>query len=95
MPAFIDLRFYLSDAKSSFYFLINYGMLIKIKNGTKNGNMANLGFGYKIPLNEKRLILVTDLSYSYKAISNDCLSIRNFESYFLMKGAFLSLGFIL
>lgn len=94
MPAFLDLRLYLTDGKGSPYAFINYGTLIEIKNGTKNGNMANLGFGYKLPLNEKRLMIVTDISYSYKAISNDGLSIRRSASYIMMKGVFISLGVI-
>lgn len=94
MPIFLDLRLYITDGKGSPYVLINYGTLIAIENGTKNGNMANLGFGYKIPLNEKRFIMVTDVSYSYKAISNDGLSIRRSESYIMMKGVFFSLGIL-
>ncbi|WP_296384638.1 hypothetical protein [Winogradskyella sp.] len=94
LPAFLDLRAYFSDGKGSPYVFINYGTLIKIENGTNNGNMANLGFGYKIPLNNKRFIIVADLSYSYKAISNDGLSIRRSESYTMLKGTFFSLGVI-
>jgi len=95
MPAFLDLRFYFNDGKGSPYVFVDYGTLVKIENGTNNGNMANLGFGYKIPLNDKRFIIVTDLSYSYKAVSNDGLSIRRSESYIVFKGIFMSLGIIL
>ncbi|WP_435131843.1 hypothetical protein [Formosa sp. A9] len=94
LPAFLDLRAYFNDGLSSPYLYTNFGTLIKIEGGKNNGTIFNFGFGYKFPLNENRLIFVSDLSYSYKTISNDGLSIRNSESYSSLKGAMLSIGIL-
>lgn len=95
LPAFLDLRFYFNDGISSTYLYIDYGTLVKVENGRNNGTIANIGIGYKFPLNKKRFVIVTDLSYSYKTISNDGLSIRKSESWTQIKGVMLSLGIIL
>ena len=94
MPLFFDIRGYLSDSLESLYLFTNYGTLVKIKNGTRNGNTFNIGLGYKIPLNKNRFTIVTDISYSYKAVSNDGKSIRNSIDYTRLKGTMLSIGVI-
>lgn len=94
LPAFLDLRAYLNDGAASPYIYADYGTLIKVEGGKNNGTIFNFGLGYKIPLNQKRLMVVTDLSYSYKTISNDGLSIRKSESWTQVKGIMLSLGII-
>jgi hypothetical protein len=94
LPIFLDFRVYFNDDIGSPYLFTDYGTLVKIENGTNNGTIFNIGFGYKLPLNEKRLTIVTDISYSYKSISNDGLSIRKSESWTQIKGIMLSLGII-
>lgn len=94
LPIFIDLRAYFIDGKSSPYIYTDYGTLVKIEGDKNNGTIFNIGVGYKFPLNNNRVILVTDLSYSYKTISNDGLSIRKSESWTQIKGTMLSLGII-
>ena len=94
LPIFLDLRFYFNDGISSPYLFTDYGTLVKVENGKNNGTIFNIGFGYKLPLNNKRLMIVTDLSYSYKSVSNDGLSIRKSESWTQIKGIMLSLGVI-
>lgn len=94
LPLFLDLRAYFIDAKASPYLYMDYGVLAKIEGGKNNGSIFNIGVGYKFPINQNRLILVTDLSYSYKTISNDGLSIRTSESWTQIKGTMLSLGII-
>jgi len=95
LPLFFDLRTYFQDAKSSPYIYMDIGSLIPVKNGTKRGNMFNIGLGYKQPfLHKDRWIMVTDISYSYKAISNDGLSIRTSESWMMYKGVMLGIGII-
>jgi hypothetical protein len=95
LPIFLDLRVYFNDGISSPYLFTDYGTLAKIENGTNNGTIFNIGIGYKLPLNKKRFTIVTDISYSYKTISNDGLSIRKSESWTQIKGIMLSLGIIL
>ena len=95
LPAFLDLRFYFDDSISSTYLYIDYGSLIKVESGKSNGTIANIGIGYKLPLNKKRFVIVADLSYSYKTISNDGLSIRKSESWVQIKGVMLGFGIIL
>ena len=95
LPIFLDLRTYFNDAKASAYLFLNYGTLTKVENGINNGTIFNVGIGYKFPINSKRLIIVTDLGYSYKSISNDGLSIRRSESWTQVKGIILSVGVIL
>ncbi|MEM9680579.1 MAG: hypothetical protein AAF901_09670 [Bacteroidota bacterium] len=92
IPLYIDFRGYLTDGLGSPYAFVDYGTLIKIKNGPQNGNMFNVGIGYKVPLNQSRFIIVGDLSYSYKAVSNDGEPIRTSESYVRLKGIMLSVG---
>jgi hypothetical protein len=94
LPIFLDLRTYFNDGKASPYLYIDYGALAKVENGINNGSIFNIGVGYKLPINKNRLIIVTDLGYSYKAISNDGLSIRNSESWTQVKGMILSIGII-
>ena len=94
LPIFLDLRAYFNDAKSSPYLYTDYGILAKVENGKNNGTIFNIGVGYKFPINKDRFIIVTDLSYSYKTISNDGLSIRRSESWTQIKGTMLSLGII-
>lgn len=94
LPIFLDLRGYLNDGESSLYAFIDYGVLAKVENGKNNGTIANIGIGYKIPLNRKRFMIVTDISYSYKTISNDGLSINKSKSWTQIKGTMLSLGVI-
>lgn len=67
----------------------------KSKTEKNNGTIFNIGLGYKIPLNKKRFTIITDLSYSFKTISNDGLSLRKSESWSQLKGIMLSLGIIL
>lgn len=92
LPIYLDVRGYLTDGLGSPYVYLNYGTLIKIENGPQNGNMFNIGLGYKVPLNDNRFVIVADIGYSYKAISNDGRSIRDSESYTMLKGMVLSLG---
>jgi hypothetical protein len=92
LPIYIDIRGYLTDGLGSPYVYLNYGTLIKIQNGPQNGNMFNIGLGYKVPLNEDRFIIVGDIGYSYKAVSNDGKSINDSESYTMLRGLVLSLG---
>ncbi|WP_299364820.1 hypothetical protein [Winogradskyella sp.] len=93
LPVYLDLRGYFNDALTSPYAFLNYGTLVKIENGPKNGNMFNIGVGYKLPLNDdSRFVLVGDIAYSYKAVSNDGESIRNSNSYVRLKGVMLSIG---
>jgi len=94
LPIYLDVRGYLTDGLGSPYAYLNYGTLVKIKNGPKNGNMFNIGLGYKIPLNDNRFVIVSDVGYSYKAVSNDGKSINDSESYTMLKGMMLSLGVI-
>lgn len=94
LPIFLDLRAYFNDGKSSPYLYLDYGALAKVENGINNGTIFNIGIGYKLPLNKKRLIIVTDLSYSYKTISNDGLSINKSESWAQIKGTMISLGIL-
>lgn len=95
LPAFLDLRVYLNDEESSMYLYTDIGSLIKIENGTKRGTMFNIGLGYKLPINKKRLMIVTDLSFCFKKISNDGERIRTSDNTILTKGIMLSLGVIL
>lgn len=90
----MDLRTYFNDGKSSPYLYTNYGTLVKIEGGKNNGAIFNIGVGFKFPLNKNRFIMVTDISYSYKTISNDGLSIRRSESWTQIKGTMLSLGIL-
>jgi len=94
LPIYLDVRGYLTDGLGSPYVYLNYGTLIKIQNGPRNGNMFNIGLGYKIPLNDNRFVIVSDIGYSYKAVSNDGKSINDSESYAMLKGMVLSLGVI-
>ena len=94
LPVFLDLRAYFNDDQSSPYLFTDIGTLAKIENGTNNGTIFNIGVGYKYPLNMDRFIIVTDLSYCSKTISNDGLSIRKSESWTQIKGTMLSLGII-
>ncbi|QFZ53741.1 hypothetical protein FEZ18_02420 [Oceanihabitans sp. IOP_32] len=94
LPIFLDLRTYFNDGKSSPYLYTNYGTLVKIEGGKNNGAIFNIGVGFKFPLNKNRFIMVTDISYSYKTISNDGLSIRRSESWTQIKGTMLSLGIL-
>ncbi len=95
LPIYLDVRGYMNDALASPYAFINYGTLVKIENGPRNGNMFNIGVGYKFPLNEEnRFTLIGDVAYSYKAVSNDGESIRNSDSYVRLKGVMLSIGVI-
>lgn len=94
LPIFIDLRTYLDDDKSSPYIFLDYGMLAKIENGTNNGNMFNIGVGYKVPINKERFMIVADISYSYKLISNDGVSVNKSQSRTQIKATMLSLGVI-
>ena len=93
LPIFLDLRYYFGEEAESLYLYSDYGTLAKIKNGTSNGTIFNIGLGYKFPIKD-RLMLVTDLGYSYKSVSNDGLSIRTSESWFQIKGIMLSVGII-
>ncbi|MGR7813605.1 hypothetical protein [Lacinutrix undariae] len=92
LPIFVDVRTYFNDGKSSPYLFLDYGMLAKVEGGKNNGTIFNIGFGYKFPINNKRFILVTDLSYSYKAISLDGLSIRKSTAWTQVKGVMLGVG---
>jgi len=94
LPLFVDVRGYFSDNASSLYAVLNYGTLLKIDGGKNNGSMLNLGVGYKFPVNDKRLMFVSDLSWSYKQISNDGLSIQESESWTLINGILLTFGII-
>ena len=94
IPVFIDLRLYFDDNPSSMYTYMDLGTLIKIKNGTKRGRMFNIGVGYKIALNKKRVILVTDIGYSFKQVSFDGQTIKKSDDKLLIKGLMLSLGII-
>ena len=94
LPIFLDIRGYFNDGKSSPYIYADYGTLVKVEGGKNNGSIFNIGVGYKFPLNKKRFIILTDLSYSYKTISNDGLSIRKSESWTQIKGTMLSIGII-
>lgn len=94
LPIFIDLRVYLDDDKSSPYVFLDYGMLAKIENGTNNGNMFNIGIGYKLPINKQRFMIVADISYSYKLISNDGVSVNKSQSRTQIKATMLSFGVI-
>jgi hypothetical protein len=93
LPIYLDLRGYLTDGLGSPYAYLNYGTLVEIQNGPQNGNMFNIGLGYKIPLNEEnRFVIVGDIGYSYKAVSNDGKSINESESYVMLKGIAFSIG---
>lgn len=94
LPIFIDLRVYLDDDKSSPYIFLDYGILAKIENGTNNGNMFNIGIGYKVPINKQRFMIVADISYSYKLINNDPILINKSRSQTQIKATMLSLGVI-
>lgn len=94
LPLFFDFRAYLMDEKSSPYLYFDYGTLIKIEGDKNNGSIFNIGFGYKFPINKKRFMLLSDISYSYKSISNDGLSIRNSESWTQIKGIMIGVGVI-
>ena len=94
LPIFLDFRLYLDDYISSMYLCLDFGTLLKIKNGTKGGRMLNLGIGYKLPLKKNRFIIVTDISYSLKQISYDGQLIRTSDNKILIKGIMLSLGVI-
>jgi len=94
LPLFIDVRGYFSDDASSLYAVFNYGTLLKIDGDKNNGSMLNLGVGYKFPVNDKRLMFVSDLSWSYKQISNDGLSIQESESWTLINGILVTFGII-
>ena len=93
LPMFLDLRAYFSDEAKSGYLYMDIGALAKIDGGKNNGSIFNIGLGYKFPLKD-RLMIVTDLGYSYKSISNDGLSIKTSESWVQVKGIILSLGII-
>lgn len=94
LPVFLDLRLYLSDDMSSPYVFMDIGTLVKFEGNKNNGTLFNIGLGYKISLNKKRLMIITDLSYNYKAISNDGLSLRNSNSWTQLRGTALTLGII-
>lgn len=94
LPAFLDLRYYFNDDSNSFYTYLDYGTMIKL-NDINNGTTANIGIGYKLPLNSERLMIIADLGYSYKSISNDGLSIRKSESWTQVKGFIFGIGIIL
>ena len=94
LPVFLDARIYLDDGKSSPYAYINGGALVKIENGTNNGGIFNIGIGLKFPVNKDGLTLLTDLSFSYKAISNDGLPIKESNSWTQIKGTMLSIGIL-
>ncbi|MEZ4793685.1 MAG: hypothetical protein R2783_09540, partial [Gelidibacter sp.] len=94
LPIFLDLRVYFNDEIGSPYLYTDYGTLAKVEGGKNNGTIFNIGLGYKIPI-KNRFVIMTDISYSYKTISNDGLSIRKSESWAQIKGVMLSLGVIL
>lgn len=94
LPVFLDLRLYLSDDMSSPYVFMDIGTLVKFEGNKNNGALFNIGLGYKISLNKKRLMIITDLSYNYKEISNDGLSLRNSHSWTQLRGTALTLGII-
>jgi hypothetical protein len=93
LPIFLDLRAYFSDEAKSGYLYLDYGTMAKVDGGKNNGSIFNIGLGYKFPIKD-RLMLVTDLGYSYKSISNDGLSIRKSESWVQAKGLVFSIGII-
>ncbi len=90
----MDLRVFFNDDLASPYLYTDYGTLAKVEGGKNNGTIFNVGIGYKIPI-KNRFIILTDISYSYKKISNDGLSIRKSENWTQIKGVMLSLGIIL
>lgn len=92
LPVYLDVRGYLTDGFGSPYVYLNYGTLVKIENGPQNGNMFNIGLGYKVPITDNRLVLVGDIGYSYKAVSNDGESINDSASYTMLKGIVFSVG---
>lgn len=93
LPIFLDLRAYFSDEAESYYLFTDYGTMPKIDGGKNNGSIFNIGLGYKFPI-KKRLMIVFDLGYSYKSISNDGLSIRKSESWVQAKGIVFGIGII-
>lgn len=93
LPIFLDLRTYFNDEAKSGYLYLDYGTMAKTDGGKNNGSIFNIGLGYKFPIKD-RLMIVTDLGYSYKSISNDGLPIRKSESWVQVKGIILSLGII-
>ncbi|WP_339893295.1 hypothetical protein [uncultured Algibacter sp.] len=66
---------------------------LKLTEEKNNGSIFNIGLGYKFPI-KGRLMIVTDLGYSYKSISNDGLSIRKSESWVQVTGVILGFGII-
>lgn len=95
LPIFFDARYYLSDEVKSIYFVTNLGSLLKIENGTRKGSMANIGIGYKFPMNKKnKTIFVTDLNFSHKSISLDGLSISKSENFMRLNGVLISFGIL-
>lgn len=93
LPIFLDLRTYFSDEAKSAYLYVDYGTMAKIDGGKNNGSIFNIGLGYKFPI-KNRLMIISDLGYSYKSISNDGLPIKTSESWVQLKGIILSLGII-
>lgn len=95
LPIFFDARYYLSDEVKSIYFVTNLGSLLKIENGTRKGSMANIGVGYKFPINKNnKTIIVTDLNFSHKSISLDGLSISKSENFMRLNGVLITFGIL-
>ena len=94
MPLFVDVRYYFNEEAKSVYAFADVGSLIKVENRTRRGSMINLGMGYKFPINEKRIFLVSDISLSHKSISLDDMKISKSTNIIRATGIMLSLGII-
>ena len=95
LPIFADVRVYLQDDYSTPFAFLDIGGMIKASDNFNQGNMFALGAGYKFFVGEeKKISLVTDVSFSGRNISLTDEAVRTSENKLAIRGVALSFGII-
>lgn len=63
VPAYIDLRAYLSKSRSAFYLFADYGIIAGLNKNVATGEMLNIGLGYKFFIT-KTLCMTAGLGFN-------------------------------